>query len=208
MGRDVVSPLTVNRISIYLRCLQELQRQGVGRVSSTELAERFHLSASQIRKDLAHLGELGTRGVGYQVESLVERLRTELGLDRRHGLVIVGIGNLGSALASFPGFDSDGFRIVGLFDRDPKKAGRKVGREVVRPTRELSGVVRATGASLGVLSVPAAAAQRAHDLLVEAGIRAILNFAPRRLQSPPEVRVKYVDLRINLEELGFFLRRS
>lgn len=208
MGRSAVSPLTVNRLSVYLRCLEELHRDGVGRASSTELAERFHLSASQIRKDLAQLGELGVRGVGYPVELLAARLRSELGLDHCHGLVIVGIGNLGTALASFPGFDSDGFRIVGLFDRDRKKTGRQVGQQVVRAISELPAVVRQTGAVLGLLTVPEAAAQRTHDLLVAAGIRAILNFAPRRLQSPQGVRVKNVDLRINLEELAFFLRRE
>jgi redox-sensing transcriptional repressor len=208
LDRPSVSPLTVNRLSIYLRCLEELLRQGIDRISSTELAARFHLSASQIRKDLAHLGELGTRGVGYPVGSLVARLRSELGLDGRHGLVIVGIGNLGSALAAYPGFDSDGFRVVGLFDSDPAKTGRRVGRLEIRPTQEISGVVRRTGAVLGVLTVPAEGAQRTHDLLVAAGIRAILNFAPRRLSSPPDVRVKNVDLRINLEELSFFLSRT
>jgi redox-sensing transcriptional repressor len=208
MSPQAVSPLTVNRLSVYLRCLEELQRHGVDRISSTELAERFHLSASQIRKDLAQLGELGIRGVGYQVAHLAARLHSELGLDHQHGVVIVGIGNLGTALASYAGFDSDGFRVVGLFDSDPDKHGRSRGRHTIRPIEELADVVRRDAVSMGVITVPAAAAQRILDLLVAAGVRSILNFAPRQLRTTPGTRVENVDLRIHLEELAFYLRRE
>jgi redox-sensing transcriptional repressor len=200
-----VSPLTLNRLSLYLRCLQELQRAGVERVSSTELAERYQLSASQIRKDLAQFGEFGIRGVGYEVQQLRDRLRALLGLERTHHLLIVGVGRLGTALAAYPGFNGDGFRVVGLVDADPAKVGKQIGSLAVRPIAELATLVRETRATMGVLTVPSSAAQASYDALADAGIRAVLNFAPTQLRLRSGVRVKTVDLRIGLEELGFFL---
>jgi redox-sensing transcriptional repressor len=203
-----VSPLTLNRLSLYLRCLQELQAAGVERISSTELAERYHLSASQIRKDLAQFGEFGIRGVGYETEHLRERLHGLLGLDREHGLVIVGVGSLGTALARFAGFNQDGYRVVGLVDSDPRKVGRAVGKLRVEAMSELAQVVRATRATIGVLAVPATAAQQSYDALVLAGVRSVLNFAPTQIRTAPAVRMKTVDLRVHLEELGFFLAQQ
>jgi redox-sensing transcriptional repressor len=200
-----VSPLTLNRLSLYLRCLQDLQSTGVERISSTELAERYQLSASQIRKDLAQFGEFGIRGVGYEIEHLRDRLRGLLGLDRQHGLVIVGVGSLGTALAGFPGFNEDGYRVVGLVDADPAKAGRAVGALRIEPPPRLPKLVRETGATIGVLAVPSAAAQPSYDALAAAGVRAVLNFAPTQIRVRPGVRLKNVDLRVGLEELGFFL---
>jgi redox-sensing transcriptional repressor len=202
-----VSPLTLNRLSLYLRCLQELAGEGVPRVSSTELAERYGLSASQIRKDLAQFGEFGIRGVGYEVDHLRARLRKLLGLDRERGLVIVGVGSLGTALARFPGFNQDGYRVVGLADSDPHLAGRKVDGLVVEPMAGLAELVRRTGASLGVLAVPSGAAQGAYDALAATGVGAVLNFAPVQIRTRPGVPVKTVDLRIHLEELGFLLNQ-
>ena len=203
-----VSPLTLNRLSLYLRCLQELERSGVERVSSTELAERYQLSASQIRKDLAQFGEFGIRGVGYEVRQLRERLRALLGLERTHHLLIVGVGRLGTALAAYPGFNGDGFRVVGLVDSDPAKVGRRIGPLTVRSTAELAALVCETQATMGVLTVPSSAAQASYDALALAGVRAVLNFAPTQLRLQRGVRVKTVDLRIGLEELGFFLARQ
>jgi len=205
---SVVSPLTLNRLSLYLRCLQELEKAGVERVSSTELADRYQLSASQIRKDLAQFGEFGIRGVGYEVRQLRDRLRRVLGLERVHGLVIVGVGSPGTALASYPGFNGDGFRVVGLVDADREKIGRRVGRLRVRGEAELGDVVRETHATIGVLTVPSAAAQSSYDALAAAGVKAVLNFAPTQLRLVRGVRVKTVDLRIGLEELGFFLAQQ
>jgi redox-sensing transcriptional repressor len=203
-----VSPLTLNRLSLYLRCQQDLHGQGVEPISSTELAERYQLSASQIRKDLAQFGEFGIRGVGYEVEHLGERLRVLLGLDRLHGLVILGVGSVGTALARFAGFNQDGYRVVGLVDTDPAKVGQRVGSLTVEPLARLPALVRSTGATIGVLSVPAAAAQASYDALVAAGVRAVLNFAPTQIRVKRGVRVKTVDLRVDLEELGFFLARA
>lgn len=206
MGRaDDVSPLTLNRLSVYLRCLRRLQEEGSTRISSAELAERFHLSSSQIRKDLAQFGEFGTRGVGYDVDALADGLNRLLGLDRSYRLVLVGMGNLGSALSRYLGFNSGAFRVVAGVDNDPEKIGREIGGFLVRSTDELPDVVRETGAEIGVLAVPAEAAQENYDALVAAGVQSVLNFAPTRLQSHPDVPLKNVDLRIDLEELAFVL---
>jgi redox-sensing transcriptional repressor len=201
-----ISPLTLNRLGVYRRALRELERAGVRRISSQELADRFHLSAAQIRKDLAHFGELGIRGVGYEVPKLTRRLSEILGLDRKHRMVVVGMGNLGSALASYLGFNSGAFHVVGGVDNDPEKVGRKIRDFEIRPTEELAAVIRDTGAEVGVLTVPAEAAQENYDLLVKAGVKGVLNFAPVRVEPVPGVPLKQVDLRSQLEELAFYLR--
>jgi redox-sensing transcriptional repressor len=203
---EEVSPLTLNRLSFYLRCLRHLQEQGVKRVSSQEMARRYHLSATQIRKDLAQFGEFGIRGVGYEVDELAAHLNELLGLDRQHAMLIVGMGNLGSALAQYLGFNYGSFHVVAGVDRDPAKVGRDMGGFVIRSTDELELVVQESGAEIGVLAVPAEAAQENYDRLAEAGIKAVLNFAPVRVKRRPGVPLKNVDLRINLEELAFFLR--
>lgn len=203
---EEVSPLTLNRLSFYLRCLRQLQELGIRRVSSQEMAQRYHLSATQIRKDLAQFGEFGIRGVGYDVDELADRLNALLGLDRPHAMIIVGMGNLGSALAQYLGFNYGSFHVVAGVDIDPRKIGRKVGGLVVRPSAELKAVVRDSGAEIGVLAVPAEAAQENYDALAAAGVKGVLNFAPVRVKGRPEVPLKNVDLRINLEELAFFLR--
>ncbi|HZF07278.1 MAG TPA: redox-sensing transcriptional repressor Rex [Thermoanaerobaculia bacterium] len=203
---EEVSPLTLNRLSFYLRCLRHLQEQGIQRISSQELARRYHLSATQIRKDLAQFGEFGIRGVGYEVDLLAEHLNSLLGLDRRHALVIVGMGNLGCALARYLGFNYGSFHVVAGVDNDPRVVGRKIGGFTVRPSGELAQVVPESGAEIGVLAVPAEAAQENYDALADAGIRGVLNFAPVRVKRRAGVPLKNVDLRINLEELAFFLR--
>jgi redox-sensing transcriptional repressor len=203
---EEVSPLTLNRLSFYLRCLRHLQESGIKRVSSQELARRYHLSATQIRKDLAQFGEFGIRGVGYDVDELADHLNTLLGLDRQHLLLIVGMGNLGSALACYLGFNHGAFRVVAGVDNDPRKVGRVIGGLTVRPAVDVAQVIRETGAQIGVLTVPADAAQENYDALADAGIEGVLNFAPVRVKRRPGIPLKNVDLRINLEELAFFLK--
>lgn len=201
-----VSPLTLNRLSFYLRCLRRLQEEEVKRVSSKELARRFHLSATQIRKDLAQFGEFGIRGVGYEVDPLVQRLSELLGLDRLHRMVIVGMGNLGTALAQYLGFNSGAFRVVAGVDRDPAKIGRRVGDFVIEPVSELPRIVAEQAVEIGALCVPATSAQDRYDALVAAGIQGVINFSPTRVRAVPEAPLKDVDLRIHLEELAYFLR--
>jgi len=200
-----ISPLTLNRLSLYLRCLRSLEEEGVGQISSQQLADQFHLSAAQIRKDLAQLGELGIRGLGYKVATLNERLTERLGLDQFHPLIIVGMGNLGSALANSVGFNSGCFRVVAGLDNDPAKIGQRIGEFEVRPSSQLPQVVAETSAEIGVLAVPPQAAQSNYDALAAAGVRSVLNFVPVQLDLDPAVRTKSVDLRIDLEELGYFL---
>lgn len=200
-----VSPLILNRLSVYLRCLRHLQEAGVKHISSKTLAERYHLSASQIRKDLAQFGDFGIRGVGYEVSGLADHLITLLGLDESHPLVIVGVGNLGSALVRYLGFNHGAFRVVAAVDQDPDKVGRRIGDFTVRHVDELPRVVAESGATIGVLTVPAEAAQENYEALVAAGVQAVLNFAPARVQRVPGVPLKNVDLRIHLEEVAFVL---
>ncbi len=203
MPTSGISSLTLNRLSLYLRCLRGLRDEGQKRVSSLELAERFHLSAAQIRKDLAQFGEFGIRGVGYDVEQLTERLNRLLGLDRTHLILIVGAGNLGSALARFLSFDDRSFKVVAAIDNDPEKIGQMIGDVPIFGPDELGDVVRRTGAEIAVLAVPPDPAQGIYDRLVAAGIKAVLNFAPARLARDAGVPTKAVDLRIFLEELGY-----
>ncbi len=200
-----VPPATLNRLSIYLRCLRRLEQSGVQRVSSKQLAKQFRLSATQIRKDLTQFGEFGIRGVGYDVSQLSARLARLLSLDRPHRIVVVGMGNLGSALACHIGFNDGGYTVVAGFDNDHQKIGSTVGHLQVHDIAELAAVVADTGSEIGVLTVPAEAAQRNYTALADAGVRAVLNFAPVRLKLDPRVQTKNVDLRLNLEELGFFL---
>lgn len=177
-------------------------------VSSLELASRFHLSAAQIRKDLAQFGELGIRGVGYDVKQLTERLNAVLGLDRSHPILIVGAGNLGSALARFLSFDDRSFRVVAAIDNDPKRVGKMIGDVPIHGPEELFEVVRSTGAEIAVLAIPPDPAQEIYQRLIDAGIKAVLNFAPVRLARDPNVPTKAVDLRIFLEELGYHMEAA
>ncbi len=202
-----VSPLTVNRLSLYLRALNHLREQGILRVSSKDLAQRYRLSAALIRKDLAQFGEFGIRGVGYEVGPLGDRIAGLLGLERTHSIVICGVGNLGSALARYWGFNHGHFRVVAGVDTDPQKVGRRLGSFTVGHPRDLKRLVRDSGAEIGVLAVPESAATENYAALIAAGIRAVINFAPIRLEPRADVRVKNVDLRINLEEVAFFLTR-
>ncbi len=204
--QEEISPLTLNRLSFYLRCLRQLQELGFSRISSQEMAQRYHLSATQIRKDLAQFGEFGIRGVGYRIDELAEHLDALLGLDRRHPMVIVGMGNLGSALARYLGFNHGAFHVVAGVDNDPAKIGSRVADFTVRPASELAQVVRDTGAMIGVLTVPNQVAQDYYDALADAGVRGVLNFAALRVKPRRGVPLKNVDLRINLEELAFFLK--
>lgn len=206
---EQVSEVTTARLSVYLRCLESLEEDGVQTISSRALAERFHLNAALIRKDLAYFGEFGVRGVGYFVKDLRRHLRQILGLDRRFKVVILGAGNLGCALADYAGFRRDGFEIVGLFDVAPEKIGRLTrGVLVVRHVRELDEVVRQGGVDIAVVAVPRHAAQEVVSLATAAGIRAVLNFASGTVRVPEGVRLKNVDLSVSLETLSFFLAQG
>jgi redox-sensing transcriptional repressor len=206
---DSVSELTTNRLSVYLRCLNELEAAGVQTISSQALAEQFHLNAAQIRKDLAYFGEFGVRGVGYYVEDLQRHLRQILGLDRRLRVAIIGAGNLGLALADYPGFRQEGFEIAALFDAARDKIGeRSRGGVSIHDIRDLKKVARRDRLDIAVLAVPAPQAQPVVEQVVAAGIKAILNFSPGALKVPDDVKLKSVDLTVSLESLSFYLAQG
>lgn len=206
---EQVSELTTNRLSIYLRCLTELESAGVETISSQALAEQFRLNAAQIRKDLAYFGEFGVRGVGYYVKDLRRHLRQILGLDRKLRVAIMGAGNLGLALADYPGFRQEGFDIAALFDTQNAKVGHvSRGGVAIHDIRQLKRIVRHERISIAVIAVPAPVAQHVVNLVVAAGIKAILNFSPGTLTVPPDVKLKSVDLTVSLESLSFYLARG
>lgn len=206
MKTEKVSELTTNRLSVYLRCLNELAVSGTETISSQALADQFNLNSAQIRKDLAYFGEFGVRGVGYYVEDLRRHLMNILGLTEKRKVVIVGLGNLGLALANYQGFNQDSFEVVGLFDDDPAKIGVKTRIGVtIQSTKHLSEAIRRDKVEIVILAVPAIAAERVLEEVTEAGVRAVLNFAPVHLNPRPGVKVKTVDLTISLESLSYFL---
>jgi redox-sensing transcriptional repressor len=203
---EPVSELTTNRLSVYLRCLNALDAAGVRTISSQALAEQFHLNAAQIRKDLANFGEFGVRGIGYYVKELRRHLREILGLDRGVRVAIVGAGNLGLALADYPGFRDDGFEIVALLDTAREKIGRRSrGGVLIYDMRDLKKVVKRESIGIAVIAVPAHAAQTAVHAVAAAGVKAILNFSPGAFRVPRGVKLKSMDLTVSLESLSFFL---
>ena len=198
---------TVARLPIYLRCLIEIAEQGTHTVSSEQLAEAAGVNAAKVRKDLSYLGSYGTRGVGYDVEYLIYQVRRELGLEQDWAVAIVGVGNLGHALANYHGFEERGFRIVALLDADLGKVGERVGRLEIEHIDDLDRVVKEEQVAIGVIATPAAAAQEVCERLVAAGIASILNFAPAHLQVPSGVSLRKVDLSTELQILAFHEQR-
>ena len=208
-GLEPVSELTTNRLSVYLRCLNALDAEGVKTISSQALAEQFHLNAAQIRKDLANFGEFGVRGVGYYVKELRTHLRQILGVDRRIRVAIMGAGNLGLALADYGGFRDEGFEITALFDSQREKIGQHSrGGVPILDVRTFRRTVKRERIAIAVIAVPAASAAAVLKEVVDAGIKAVLNFSPGTLKVPPDVKVKSVDLTVSLESLSFFLAQG
>ncbi len=205
--RRPVPPATVTRLPGYLRSLGGLASEGVGTTSSDRLAELTGVTPAQLRKDLSFLGSNGRRGVGYDVLHLRRQIGTALGLTEQRQGVIVGIGNLGHALASYSGFVDRGFVFVGLLDADPAVVGTQVAGLTVQPLDRLGEVVRAGRVSIGVIATPGSAAQDVCDRLVAAGVTGVLNFAPRALQVPDGVDLRAVDLASELQILAFHAHR-
>ncbi len=206
---DQVSELTTNRLSVYLRCLNQLDASGVRTISSQALADQFHVNAAQMRKDLAYFGEFGVRGVGYYVRDLKRHLRQILGLDQKLRVAIMGAGNLGLALADYPGFRLEGFEIEALFDNLREKVGQQSrGGVPIHDIHDLKKISRREGIRIAVIAVPAPVAQNVLNLVIASGIKAILNFSPGTLDAPPEVKLKSVDLTVSLESLSFFLAQG
>ncbi len=192
---------TVTRLPIYLRVLGEAESDTV---SSEELAARAGVNAAQVRKDLSYLGSYGTRGVGYDVQYLLKQINRRLGLDAERRVAIVGLGNLGRALASYGGFPARGFAVVAAFDADPGKVGLAVGGAVVQPASSMVEVLREKEVDIAVITTPASAAQGVVDTLVEAGVGCILNFAPTTVVVPDTIALRQVDLGVELQILSFY----
>lgn len=207
VGRRDVPAVAVPRLTLYLRKLRELQARGTTRVSSGDLGALVGLNAAQIRKDLSYIGEFGTRGVGYDVARLVEEINSCLGLDRTWNVIIVGAGLLGTALARYHGFTEHGFNLVGVFDSAHEVIGTPCGPSEVRGMSDLEALCRDVGVDIAMITVPAAAAQETVARLSATGVRAILNFAPVKVQSPGDVLVRQVDLSSELVSLSFFLKQ-
>ncbi len=198
---------TVARLPLYYRALVEMAEQKLATVSSERLAEMAGVNAAKVRKDFSYLGSYGTRGVGYDVDYLLFQISRELGLTQDWPVVIVGVGNLGHALANYRGFSARGFRVVGLVDADASKHGEQVGGVVVEPIEELPRIVAERDVAIGIIATPAAAAQEVAELLVQAGVTSVLNFAPTVIAVPPGVSLRKVDLSIELQILSFYQQR-
>jgi redox-sensing transcriptional repressor len=193
------------RLPIYYRYLRELMESGVERISSAELGARIGVTASQLRQDLSHFGSFGQQGYGYRVDELYAEITNILGLNRRYKMVMVGAGNLGKAIANYEGFRRRGFQVVALFDADADVIGSRVGALEVRPAAELADYLRRYHVDIGIIAVPATAAQQVADILVKAGVKGLWNFAPTRLRVPDDVVVEHLHLSDSLISLTFRL---
>ena len=200
-----IADSTVRRLSAYLRFLEDFENRGLSTISSEELAKRGGTTSAQVRKDLSFFGSFGKRGLGYSVPELAGRLREILGLGREWRVVIVGAGKIGVALAQYRGFRQRGFTILAAYDNNPDKVGKELEGIPVRDIEQLERDIQRENPDIVVLTVPGEEAQRVVDRVVKAGVKAILNFAPTQLQSPPDVTVKTVNMAMELEGLSFAL---
>ena len=204
---SLIPRATAARLSLYLRYLESLERDGEETTSSRHLGDALGVTAAQVRKDLGYFGQFGFPGIGYRVAELSRVIRGILGTDRAWNVALVGIGNLGSALVRYRGFERQGFRIVALFDSNPRLVGQVLAGVEVHPLERLEDVVRDEKVRLGILAVPADAAQEVADRLVQAGIQGIFNFAPTVINLPENVEYVSIDLAVELEQLTFFVSR-
>ena len=205
MNANKIPDIIIGRLPVYLRALQQLSEKGILTTSSQELGEIIGISAAQIRKDISQFGEFGKQGTGYSVPFLIERLRDILKVHRVWEVVIVGMGDMGHALARYNGFANRGFHINMVFDNDPNKVGQKVGDHVIQDTAELVEKIKQNKIKIAMLTVPAAVAQEMTDQLVKAGVKAILNYAPISLNVPSGVRVQYIDPVTHLQRMTYYL---
>lgn len=205
MNADKIPDIIIGRLPIYLRALQRLADQGIRNTSSQELGEMIGISAAQIRKDISQFGEFGKQGTGYSIPFLIERLQGILKVNRVWDVIIVGIGDMGHALARYNGFVNRGFNVVMLFDNDPKKVGQKVNNLEVIDINTLADKVKENRIKVAMLTVPASAAQEVANQLVKAGVKAILNYAPIHLNVPKDVHVQHIDPATHLQRMTYYL---
>ncbi len=205
MAMKEIPDIIVSRLPIYLRALRHMQEQGQPTTNSTELGERVGISAAQIRKDLSQFGEFGKQGTGYRISFLVDKLREILHVGKVWDVAIVGAGDMGHALARYQGFVNRGFHVTMVFDNDPAKISQVIGSLTVLAANEMVETIREAGIQIAMLTVPASAAQGVADKLVEAGVKAILNYAPISLNVPEGVRLQYLDPSIGLQRMTYYL---
>ena len=198
--------IIIGRLPLYLRALNRLQKDGYEYASSRELGKLLDISAAQIRKDLSHFGELGKRGKGYEIEFLICKLNQILNTDNIWKMIVIGAGDLGSGLTRYKGFANRGFQVSAIFDIDPQKIGKKIGGLVAKDIRELEDYVKTNNIQIAVLAIPAEYAQDVIDDLVDAGITAILNYAPIYLKTPQGVQIEHIDPAVHLQKLSYFLK--
>ena len=205
MNSEKIPDIIIGRLPIYLRALQRLAAQGIQNTSSQELGEMIGISAAQIRKDISQFGEFGKQGTGYSIPFLIERLQTILKINRVWDVIIVGMGDMGHALARYNGFVNRGFNVVMLFDNNPEKVGQIVNKLEILNTSTLVEKVKQSKIKVAMLTVPASVAQEVADQLVKAGIKGILNYAPTHLNVPKDVRVQHIDPAIHLQRMTYYL---
>jgi redox-sensing transcriptional repressor len=205
MKKQEIPDIIVSRLPVYLRALRRMQTQNQQTTSSQELGEQVGISAAQIRKDLSQFGEFGKQGTGYNIAFLAGKLSEILQVERVWDVALIGMGDMGHALARYQGFSDRGFRVAMVFDSDPSKVGERVGEFVIRDSRELGKAIREAGIKVAMLCVPASVAQAVTTQLVEAGVKAILNYAPISLSVPAGVWVQYLDPSIGLQRMTYYL---
>ena len=205
MTKKEIPDIVVGRLPLYLRALQRMSQAGRQVTSSQELGELLGISAAQIRKDLSQFGEFGKQGTGYQIEFLVKQLLRILKLEKVWKMAVVGAGDVGSALVHYQGFRDRGFEVALIFDSDSKKIGMDMGGFVVQDVVKMVPIIQDTGVKVAMVAVPAAYAQEVSDQLVEAGVKAILNYAPIRINAPLDVRVQYIDPATHLQRMSYYL---
>jgi redox-sensing transcriptional repressor len=205
MNAEKIPDIIIGRLPIYLRALQHMADRGLQSTSSQELGEIIGISAAQIRKDISQFGEFGKQGTGYSIPFLIERLRDILKVDRVWDVIIVGMGDMGHALARYNGFVNRGFQVTMLFDNDPNKVGQIVNNLEIFSTNTMMEKVKQNRIKVAMLTVPASAAQEVADQLVKAGVKSILNYAPIHLNVPPEVRVQHIDPATHLQRMTYYM---
>lgn len=205
MPRSGIPDIVIGRLPVYLRALVRLQQEGREITSSQELGERLGISSAQIRKDLSHFGEFGKQGTGYTVETLAAELERILHVDQEWEVALIGVGDLGRAIAHYGGFADRGFCITYLFDNDPEKVGQELAGITIRSVEEAPQIIKDNGVQIAMLTTPAGSAQELADKLIDAGIKAILNYAPIVLSVPKDVRVQDIDPVIQLQRMAYYL---
>jgi redox-sensing transcriptional repressor len=200
-----IPDIVIGRLPLYLRSLQRMAQENRRTTSSQEMAERLGISAAQIRKDLSQFGEFGKQGTGYDINFLMEQIRSILHVDRVWDIVVVGAGDIGSAIAGYQGFTDRGYKVAMVFDNDPEKIGKKLGPFIIQDIAKIIEAIKNCGIKVAMIAVPATRAQEVADLLVKSGVKAILNYAPISINVPPEVKVQYIDPVTHLQRMTYYL---